>query len=104
MRFLESQFRNLITLYFYTGAVMVVIGVIILLITLNIQIFSRIFYNCLLTLTCYVFMNKNHKSSQQLNLSILLVYIAAQIFYFENLMNQYSLNNRILGFSILSHI
>ena len=67
------------------------------------QMCIRIIRNSIVTLIGYIFMKKDHKSSLELNKSILLVYIVFQIFYFENLLI-FTCNNRIVGFSVMSHI
>lgn len=50
----------------------------------------------------YVYMAKDHKSSIDMNKSILITYSIFQVFYFENLMG-FSSNNKIIGFSVLTH-
>ena len=50
----------------------------------------------------YVMMAKNHKSSFDLNKSLIISYAIFQIFYFENMMG-FSNNNRIIAFSVLTH-
>lgn len=103
LKFLELQFKNFISLFFYSGLIIVAIGTILLIITKNMQMGKRIARNSLVTITGYIFMVKDHKSSLELNKSILLVYIVFQIFYFENLLI-FTSNNRMVGFSVMSHI